>query len=131
MKIILTLLILLFPVTVTAQNQGMDANGMAQMMQLMQEMEKCMAQVDQAAMQSFEKEGEQLSVELEQLCDQGDRKKAQKKAIAFGKKVLKNPAIIQMKKCGELAKGLIPDEAALSFDDEFDFSKIHVCDKEK
>jgi hypothetical protein len=130
MKIILTLLIILFPVAATAQNQGIEGNnGMAPMMLLMQEMDKCMAQVDQAAMASFEKEAEQIDTELEQLCSKGDRDKAQKKAIAFGKKVMKNSAIIQMKKCAELTKGILPADATPNFDDDFDFSDEHVCDK--
>lgn len=129
MKMIIMVLCLMFPVAATAQDQGMSGNNMQKMMQLMQEMEQCMAKVDQAAMEKFEKESEKISDELEVLCSKGDRKTAQKKAIAFGKKVMKNPAIIQMQKCGELTKGLLPEQAEPSIEDTFDFSNRHVCDE--
>jgi len=129
MKMIMMVLFLIFPIAATAQNQGVSGNNMEKMMQLMQEMEQCMAKVDQAALKAFEKESEKLSDELEVLCNKGERKKAQKKAIAFGKKVMKNPAIKQMQKCGELTKGLLPEQAEPSIEDTFDFSNRHVCDE--
>ena len=129
MKIIVTLLFLMLPMTVTAQNQGMSGNSMEKMMGLMQEMEQCMAKVDQTALEAFEKESEKISDELEVLCNKGNRKKAQKKAIAFGKKAMRNPALVQMQKCGELAKGLIPEQAEPTIKDTFDFSNRHVCDE--
>ena len=129
MKAFIIVLLLMFPVAATAQDQGMGGNNMEKMMQLMQEMEQCMAKVDQAALEAFEKESEEVSAELEELCNKGKRKKAQKKAIAFGKKVMKNPAIKQMQKCGELTKGLLPEQAEPSIEDTFDFSNRHVCDE--
>ncbi len=129
MKMIIMVLFLMFPITVSAQNQGMSGNNMEKMMQLMQEMQQCMAKVDQAALEAFEKESQKISDELEILCSKGDRKKAQKKATAYGKKVMNNPAIKQMQKCGELTKGLLPEQAEPSIEDTFDFSNRHVCDE--
>ena len=128
-KSIVIILFLMFPVAATAQNQGMNGADMGKMMQLMQEMQQCMAKVDQAELEALEKQSEKLGEELEALCKNGKRKKAQKKAVAYGKKVMKNPALVQMRKCGEITKGLIPDDSMSSFDDEFDFSNRHVCDE--
>lgn len=129
MKIVLTFLLLMLPVAATAENQAMNAQSIEKMMQLMQEVEQCMEKVDQSAMDEFEKAGEEMSNEIEELCNKGKRKKAQKKAIAFGKKAMKNTAILQMQKCGEITKGLIPGQSDFSFEDEFDYSDKHVCDE--
>ena len=59
------------------------------------------------------------------------KKKAQKKAIAFSKEMMKNPALVQMKKCGEMTKGLVPEGSMPQMEEEdfgFDPSKGHVCD---
>ena len=130
MKVILTVLCLIFPFTVNAQNQSMNGIDMQKMMQLMQEMQQCMEKVDQAELGVLEKQSEKFSTEIETLCQSGQRKKAQKKAVAFGKKMMKNPALKQMEKCGEITKGLaIPGMEEQSFEDDFDFSESHVCDE--
>ena len=74
----------------------------------------------------FEKESEKIGAEIEALCENGERKKAQKKAVAYGKKVIKNPALAQMRKCGEITKGMMPKNSMSSFEKEFDFSNRHV-----
>ena len=129
MKIIVVILFIMFPVAVTAQNQGMAGNSMEKMMQLMQEMEQCMAKVDQVALEEFEEEAERFGEEIEELCKKGDRKKAQKKAIAFGKKAMKSPALIQVQKCSKITKGLELGQSDFSFEDQFDFSNKHICDE--
>ena len=52
-----------------------------------------------------------------------------KKAIAYGKEMMKNPALKQMKECGEITRGLVPEESMPSMEDDFDFSDGHVCDE--
>ena len=91
-----------------------------------------MAKIDQSELAALEEKSEQFGQEIEELCTQGNRSKAQKKAIAYGKEMMKNPALIQMKECGEINKkyGLPQDEDTTStMDSEFDFSKHHVCDE--
>ena len=130
MRIIVSILFLLAPVVVSAQNnQNMNEAGLQNMMQLMQEMQVCMEKVDQSALEGLEKRSEEMEAEIKALCDQGKNKKAQKKAIAYGKEMIDNPALKQMRKCGEITKGLLPEGAipGPSFEDEFDFSKGDVC----
>ena len=129
MKIFVAVFCLMFPVAVAAQNQGMSGGDMQKMMQMMQEMQQCMEKIDQAELEAIEEESEKIAEELEALCTKGERKKAQKKAIAYSKKILANPALAQMKKCTELTKGLVPATSMPSFEEELDFTNRHVCDE--
>ena len=127
MKSIAILLFMLFPVVAAAQDQ----NDMAKMMQALQEMQQCMAKVDQEELRKFEQESEKMETKLKTLCGQGNRDEAQNVAIKFGKKMMTNPALVQMKECGEMAQGFVPEGAmggAEGMDEIFDPSKSHVCD---
>ena len=129
MKVLVTLLCLLFPVAAAAQSPNMQGVDMNKLMQAMQEMQECMAKVDQGELQKLEAEGEEFSREIEELCKQGKRDKAQKKAIKYSKQIMKNPALKQMKECGEITKGLMP-EGSMPEQEEYGFdpSDGHVCD---
>lgn len=129
MKFFVAILLLIFPVAATAQNLNMNGGDMQNMMLLMQKMQQCMAKIDQAELSALEEQSENLGNELETLCKNGERKKAQKKAIAYSKKMMQNPALKQMKKCGEITKGLMPEGSTPSFEDDLDFSNRHVCDE--
>ncbi len=128
MKTLVILLCLMFPVVAVAQDKGMDTGNMQQMMQLMQKMQQCMQKIDQSKLEALGEQSEKISNELDALCKKGERKKAQKKAIAYSKKMMKDPVVLQVKKCGEITKGLVPAELSPSIEDEFDFSDKHVCD---
>lgn len=127
-KIIVIALCFLFPVAVAAQNQNPNMQG-KDMEKLMQAMQQCMEKVDQEELRKLEEEGEKFEREIRELCAQGKRDKAQKQAIRYSKMMKKNPTLIQMKECGEIAKGLMP-EGSMPEQEEFDFdpSKEHVCD---
>lgn len=129
MKFFVVIILLLSPVAATAQNQGMSGGDMQNLMLLMQKMQQCMAKIDQAELQAFKEQSEKFGNEIDTLCNNGERKKAQKKAIAYSKKMLKNPALKQMEKCGEITKGLMPEDSTPSIEDELDFSNHHVCDE--
>ncbi len=131
MKLILTIILIIIPYSAIAQNDDMQGADMQKMMQGMQKMQECMANVDQAELQNMESEAEEFSAEIQALCDQGKRSKAQKKAIKYSKKIMKNPAMKQMQKCGEMANEFIPAHLQEStVEEEFDFSNKHVCDEE-
>lgn len=132
MKIVVTVLCLLFPCVAAAQNPNMQGMDMGKLMQAMQEMQQCMAKVDRGELQKLEAEGEEFSREIEELCKQGKRDKAQKKAIKYSKQIMKNPALKQMKKCTEITKDLMP-EGSSGADESFDFDPDrdgHVCDSD-
>lgn len=132
MKVFVTILFFLFPVVAAAQNHpGMNEADLQNMMQRMQQMQECMEKIDPAEMKALEQRGDEFEAELNTLCAQGKRDEAQKKAIAYGKEMMENPAIKQMKECGELTRGMLPPDQQESFDSDFDFdfSKRHVCDE--
>jgi len=130
MKVVVTVLCLLFPVVAAAQNQGMNGVDMQLMMQKMQEMQQCMAKVDQGELQALEEKSEQFEQELKTLCANGERDKAQKKAMAYSMEMAKNPTLAELKKCGEITKGLVPQQDSMNdYDEDFDFSNRHVCDE--
>ena len=131
MKIIVSILLLLAPVIASAQNyQNMNEADMQNMMQMMQKMQECMAKVDQSALEGLEQRSEEMEAEIKSLCEQGKNKQAQKKAIAFGKEMMNNEALKQMRKCSEITEGLVPEGSVPSWEDEYDFSKQDVCGDE-
>lgn len=126
--IIMTILCLLLPCAVIAQNQAMTEHDMQNMVKLMQEMQQCMAKVDQAELDRIGQKAEIFGVEIDKLCKAGNRAEAQRKAVAFGKKMMQLPAFLQMQKCAEITEGLPMGDSMGSFADDFDFSGSHVCD---
>jgi len=128
MKNVAGMFLLLIPVSLLAQNyQGMSEADMQKMMQQMQEAQSCMEKVDQAALGSLQERAAQVDSEMKALCARGERDKAQKKAIAFGKQMQTDPAMQAMGKCSEKMKGVMPE---MSFSQvETDDSAGHVCDQ--
>jgi hypothetical protein len=122
------MLFLLFPVVAAAQNPNMQNIDMEKMMQAVQEMQQCMAKVDQGELKKLEQETEEMEAEFRTLCEQGKRDKAQNEAIKFSKKLMTNPTLMQMKECAEITKGFVPEGAMEGDDEIFDPSKDHVCD---
>ena len=129
MKTSVIFFLLLLPVTVFAQNYGnMNKADMQNMMQAMQEVQKCMAGIDEAKLNELKKSSEQTKEEIDTLCAQGKRDKAQQQAMAFGRKMASDPTIEQMRKCGEIAQGALPMTGMADIFEEKDYSSRHVCD---
>jgi len=123
MKISTVILLLLMPTVVVAQTYpGMNEADM----QKIQEMQSCMEKVDQEKLKSLEQRQNQFDAEVKSLCDSGERDEAQKKAILYAQEMMKNPAIQAMKKCGEIAKGMMPEMSFMNQDEKI--SNQHVCD---
>ena len=129
MKTYIAFCLLLLPVTAFAQKYGgMSQGDMQNMMQVMQEVQKCMAGIDQAKLNELKTSSEQAKQEIDTLCAQGERDKAQQQAMAFGKKIASDPTMQQMRKCGEMAQGAMPMTGMADIYDEKDYSSRHVCD---
>lgn len=121
--LLLLSLLLLSPVAVTAQ----DFPGMAQMdMQKLQQMQQCIENIDQSQLQEIEKQQQQFDTEIRALCKSGKRDQAQQKAIAYAKQMMNNPAIKAMQKCGEIARGMMPEMPVMQMENELESQ--HVCD---
>lgn len=132
MKVFAAILLVLCPVIAAAQNyQGMNEADMQKMMQVMQEMQTCMDNIDQAELDALQEKTTKFDAEIKALCDQGKRDEAEEKAIAYGKEMTKNPTVQQMQKCGEKAKGKLPSGQMGSMEDMYDYSdkEGHICDQ--
>ena len=130
-KIVTGILMVVFPAVVFAQNfQNMTEQDMQRMMELAQKMQACMEQVDQAQLGQLEQRSKEFEAELKAVCDAGKRDEAQKKAMAYGKEMMDNPALGQMRKCGEMGQGMMAKMMPhMDFvEEDYDYSNRHVCD---
>ncbi len=129
MKTAITLFFLLIPVTILAQNYGnMNKGDMQNMMQVMQQVQECMANIDQTKLNELKTRSEQAKQEIDTLCGQGKRDKAQNRAIAFGREITSDPTMQQMRTCSEMVQGAIPMPDMADIYNEKDYTQKHVCD---
>ena len=111
---------LVFTALFAQDNLHLDQSNMDVMMQKMQEIQVCMSKIDLSQLSSLEDETLRVKVQVKEMCAQGKRDAAEKEAKLFYDKIMKLPAIIQMKAC---TQGIVP---------EFDLEQnIHVCDAQK
>ena len=130
--IIALFFLMLVPMQGNAQNYpDMSNMGMGQIdMQKIQEMQKCLESVDQAQLQALEQQQNKFDTEIDSLCSSGKRDQAQQKAVAYAKKLMDNPAIKALLKCGDIAKEMMPDMPFLDLEKDINESieNEHVCD---
>lgn len=137
MKIFAVIVLLLLPTAALAQNnpnyQNMSEQDMQQMTQNAQKMQECMRNIDQDKLDAIDRLSEEKDDEIKALCAEGKRDEAQAKAMAFGEKMAKDPTMQEMRKCGELYKGMGPKTSLMDQyqKDEKDGSTHHVCDRFK
>ncbi len=112
--------------TASAGAQAPSEAQMQQMMQQAQAMQDCMANVDPRAMEALQADGEKMETELRALCAAGKRDEAQRRAVELGRKMAGSPALKEMAKCGDLAKGMLPPMAARAAGEGAGAG--HVCD---
>jgi len=128
MKKLISILLIILPVTVAAQNSpGMSDKEMQQMMQQMQNMQKCMQNIDQSEMKTLEQRAKKFEKEVKSLCKKGQRDQAQKRAISFGVEMSKAPVMQKMNKCSKQMAGAMekmPFSKIVK-----DYSNRHVCDE--
>ena len=130
MKTAFIMVVLLAPAFALAQNPGtMNQGNMQNMMQAMQQVQECMAGIDEAKLQELQVKSEKMSREIDSLCSQGKRDQAQKTAISFGKEIASDSTLKQMQKCGEMAQGGLPIMGNVETYDEKEYANRHVCDE--
>lgn len=122
--------ILLMPILVSAQNfPGGDPQKMQAMMLKAQEMQACMQNVDQTEMKAFQQRVKQIGEEVKGLCTAGKRAEALNKAMSFSKEIASDTTMQEMKKCGEIMQGFMPDFSEITQAYQDDGSKGHICDQ--
>ena len=106
----------------------MDEAQMQQMMQQMQGMQNCMANIDQAEMDAFQKKSEEMDAEVKALCAAGERDAAMSRAMTFGKEVAGSTVMQAMKKCGEGMKSMMPNLPKVAQPQDDAGEPRHICD---
>jgi hypothetical protein len=104
----------------TAQT-GMSAEQMQQLMKQGESARACMKKIDKTKLKALREKGKKVQAEIKALCDAGKRDKAQSTAIEYSMEMKKDPAFIEMTKCGEQMQGMMPKTYS-------DASGGHVCD---
>ena len=130
MKILTGITLLLLPMISIAQNPyEIDDPAIQKMMEEMQKYETCMAKIEQSKFIEIQLLQEQFVEEVRPLCASGDRDKAQKRAIMFGKEMSNHPVILEISKCDKLLSSELAKEELDDMDFNYETSNIHVCDE--
>ena len=125
MKILLAAVLLMVSHISFAQ-QGFD---MGNMMEKMEAMQQCMAEVDQSKLQQYQVEGDKFANEVRNLCNAGKRQQAQNRAMQYAMTIRDSAELKKIRECIALMEGMpgMPqpkDFAKLASDAQ----QKHVCD---
>jgi len=123
MKKYLILLVSLVSLSFAQNNQIPSQADMQKMMQQMQEVQTCMAKLDNNQMLSIQKEAMAIQKKLEQMCASGKRDKAQEIAKEYANKMSNHPYMIQVKKCTKSFETNMENDK-----EDTNYEKVHVCD---
>lgn len=118
--------VLLASAGVIAQSPPSQAD-IERMLQGAQAMQKCMANIDEAAIERLAARGEKMQAELDSLCAAGKRAEAQAKAMEYGAEFMKDPAAKAMKVCTEHSKGMMQAPPLMDFGEGE--AERHICDE--
>ena len=130
MKIITAITMLLLSVSAYAQfPYQMNDPAMQKFMEEMQKYERCMAKIQQSQFVDIQRRQEKFVEEVGPLCKSGNRGKAQKLAIQFGKDMSKHPAIVEITKCSKLLTSTMAKDELDDMDFNYESSDVHVCDE--
>ena len=130
-KTILALLLLPFVVVVplaTAQNT-LNGQDMSKIMEQAQKAQACMQSIDQSKLEEIKKGSEQMETDIRALCDSDKRDEAQEKAIDYSRKMMKSEAMVKMRECTELMRGMLPEMPFDNFEEKM--ASSNVCDELK
>ena len=138
MNILKTLALLLVPFAVSAgPYDGMPGGNpfagmdMQKMQQMAAEMQACMQNIDQGALEKLKQRGETMEREIKSLCKSGQRDKAMDQAMAYAKEISQDPEIGKLKKCSEKVQAMMPATQQFAKYDEDNMKSHHVCDQFK
>ncbi|RDH84090.1 MAG: hypothetical protein DIZ80_08130 [endosymbiont of Galathealinum brachiosum] len=130
MKTLTGITFLLLSMTAFAQNPYViNDPAMQKMMKEMQKYEMCMASIQQSKFIEIQLLQEKFEEEVSPLCASGNRDKAQKRAIKFGKEMSNHPVFKQINKCSKLVISELAKEELDNMDFDYETSDTHVCDE--
>jgi hypothetical protein len=126
-KFLLVFTLIILPCLNVQAGGGMSEEQMQQMMEQAQKIQECMAKIDQSAMDAFAAKAEKMHKDMEALCAAGKRDQAQSIAITYGKEISASKEMKGIKKCSEMATGMMQQMPMMQNLDK-DYDKRHVCD---
>ena len=130
MKNLVIISMLLMSISSIAQDRyGMDDVATQKMMEEMQKLQDCMANIDQSQFGDIERRQQQFEQEVRPLCASGRRDEAQKRAIKFGREMAGHPAIKEISKCSKLVNSDMAKEMLPDTDFNSEGLDTHVCDE--
>ena len=108
---------------------------MAEMQRTMEEAQRCMAAVDQTALEQLGEDAEALDGELRRLCAAGRREEARSRAMAFAVRVMENEEARRIRACTEqlreamAAMPMMPAAPIPDLRTPEEIEQTHVCDE--
>jgi hypothetical protein len=115
-----------------------DPQAMQQMMEVMGEVQACMAGVDQSKLQGLEARSNAIHSELSELCKAGKRDEAQQKGLKYALEITNDPELKKLLACGEKLKSAMaamPTMPGMPAMPDMSLPQIdennHVCDQIK
>ncbi|MDH5693907.1 MAG: hypothetical protein OEZ47_12460 [Gammaproteobacteria bacterium] len=116
--------VFLFCLALSVQAEDME-NGMQGMMRKLMEVEKCMANIDQAKFKDLEKRSEEVEKNIDTLCNGGKRDEAEKLADKFSKEMQGDDTVKKVVACAKPMDGMLNGAPFVERDKEAG----HVCDE--
>jgi hypothetical protein len=104
----LAMLVSVFCGVARAQAQALDSAQIQMLLNQAQDIEGCMSQLDAAATRDLRARSEQVTADIERLCQDGKRDEAQAKALAFGREMADSPAMENLQQCVGPLGALLP-----------------------
>ena len=116
-----------------AENMSSTENvHMQQMIQQMNEMQRCLQQIDEIELQKNQENMSRLENKLRALCSDGKRDEAQTEALKFSREMQDSKIFKQIQSCTQemQQQGFMPKLPTLEIDDQGN-SQTHICDQLK
>ncbi|WP_373020302.1 hypothetical protein [Thiomicrorhabdus sp.] len=116
-----------------AENMSsMENVHMQQMIQQMNEMQRCLQQIDEIELQKNQENMSRLENKLRALCSDGKRDEAQTEALKFSREIQDSKIFKQIQSCTQemQQQGFMPKLPTLEIDDQGN-SQTHICDQLK
>ena len=115
------------PAPVDAVPQQIDPSSLNVLIQQAQNVQACMAKIDQAEMERVRAAATAKAEEVQAMCASGERAGAQSEAVAFGKQLVEEPVLLEMKACLGIAGLEIPQMTWAELENS-ETTQTHVCD---
>lgn len=119
--------------TYADDQQKMMQDMMNNAMQGMIQVQHCLTEsTNPKLLEEISKNSEKISNELERLCQAGQRQEAQDTAIAYSKKMLKDPEFQALQKClAQIDSDLLGSTDMQEAFNLESLNKTHICDEIK